>query len=84
MALPLSLSNCGTALAMRKRGSRRTTEKDGVSQQEVQIKEHRWEEEISQRWKQPKGEDRKEMKNEARVLRCTLLNGSAWSTEKHT
>ena len=22
------------------------------------------------------------MRNEARVLRCTLLNGSAWSTEK--
>ena len=38
-------------------------------------------EEIPQMWRKPKGEDRTEMK-EARVLRCTLLNESAWSTEK--
>ena len=31
--------------------------------------------------KQPKGEDRTN-KKEARCLRCTLLNGSAWSTER--
>ena len=30
----------------------------------------------------PKGEDRANMKKEAKLLRCTLLNGSAWSTEK--
>ena len=56
-----------------------------IMQQEVQIKESspsRWAEEIPQRWKQPTGEDRKDMKKEATVLRCTLLNGSAWSTEK--
>ena len=49
---------------------------------EAQGKESRWAEEISQRWKQPKGEDRAEMKKEAELLRCTLLNGSAWSTER--
>ena len=37
---------------------------------------------IPKRWKQPKGEDRTKMKKEARRLRCTLLSGSAWSTEK--
>ena len=51
-------------------------------QQEVRIKESRWAEATPKRWKQPKGEDRIEMKNEARVSRCTLLNGSAWSTER--
>ena len=51
-------------------------------QQEVRVKESRWAEEIPQRWKQPKGEDRTEMKKEAKMLRCTLLNGSAWSTER--
>ena len=83
----LSLSDCGTELAKRERGSRRTTEKDGGGermQQEVQVKESRWAEEIPQRLKQPKGEDRTEMKKEARRLRCTLLNGSAWSTDKNT
>ena len=49
--------------------------------QEVQIKESRWADATPKRWEQPKGEDRIEVK-EARVLRCTLLNGSAWSTEK--
>ena len=46
--------------------------------QEVQVKESRWVEEIPQRWRQPEGEDR----TEAKMLRCTLLNGSPWSTEK--
>ena len=50
--------------------------------QEVRVKESRWAEEISQRWKQSKGEDRTEMKKEAKLLRCTLSNGSAWSTER--
>ena len=36
-------------------------------------------EEIPLRWKQPKREDKPKMKNEAKLLRCTLLNGSAWS-----
>ena len=30
----------------------------------------------------PKGEDGANMKKETKLLRCTLLNGSAWSTEK--
>ena len=51
-----------------------------MMQQEVQVKEGRREEEIPQRWKQPKGEDRTEMKKEAKLLRCTLPNCSAWST----
>ena len=49
--------------------------------QEVRIKGSRWAEATPKRWKQPKGEDRIEMKKEARGL-CTLLNGSVWSTEK--
>ena len=38
----------------------------------------------SQRWRPLKGEDRTEIKKETRRLRCTLLNGSTWSTEKNT
>ena len=45
-------------------------------------KESRWVEEIPQRWRQPKGEDRTKMKKEAKLLRCTLLLGSAWSTKR--
>ena len=41
--------------------------------QEVQVKESRRAEEIPQRWKKQKGEDRAEMKKEAKLLRCTLL-----------
>ena len=51
-------------------------------QQEVLVKGGRWAEEIPQRWRQPKGADRTEMRKEAERLRCTLLNGSAWSTER--
>ena len=50
-------------------------------QQEAQEKGGRWMEEIPQRWKQPKEEDKTE-KKEVRALRCALLNGSAWSTER--
>ena len=50
--------------------------------QEVQVKKSRWAEENSQSWKHPKREDRTEMKKEAKLLRCTLLNGSAWSMER--
>ena len=39
-------------------------------------------EETPQRWRQPKGEDRIEMRKEEKRLKCTLQNGSAWSTEK--
>ena len=55
---------------------------DRWQNQEVQVKESRWTEEIPQRWKQPKGEDRTKLKKEARLSRCTLLNGSASSTER--
>ena len=51
-------------------------------QQEVQVKGGKWAEDIPQRWSQPKGEDKTEMKKEAKLLRCTLHNGSVWSTEK--
>ena len=62
-------------------GPQRKTEAVMRMQQEVQIKESRWAEATPKRWKQPKGEDRIEMKKEARVVRCALLNGLAWSTE---
>ena len=45
-------------------------------------KEDRWAEEKPQSWRLPRKEDRTEMEKEAESLRCTLLNGSAWSTEK--
>ena len=53
---------------------------------EVQVKESRWAEEIPQRWKQPKGEDRTGMVKEEKRLRCILLNGSAWrkNMRRHT
>ena len=65
-------------------GPQRRTEEVMRMQQEVQIKESRWAEETPERWMQPEEEDRTEMKKEAKLLRCTLLNGSAWSTEKST
>ena len=55
---------------------------EGWQQQEAQVKESRWAEKMPQRWKQPKGGDGTEMKREGKLLRCTLLNGSAWSTER--
>ena len=33
-------------------------------------------------WKQSKGVDRKKMRKEQKNLRCALLHGSAWSTER--
>ena len=65
-------------------GPPRRTEAVIRMQQEVQVKENRCAEEIPHRWRQPKGEDRTETKKETIRLRCTLLNGSAWSTEKNT
>ena len=53
-----------------------------MQQHEVQVKESRWMEEIPQRWRQPEGEDRTEMRKEEKRLKCTSLNGSAWSTER--
>ena len=32
--------------------------------------------------RQPRGPDRTDTRKEAKMLRCTLLNASAWSTEK--
>ena len=65
-------------------GPQRSTEVMTRMQQEVQIKESSWAEVVPIRWKQPKGEDRTGIKTEARTLRCKMLNGSAWSTEKNT
>ena len=65
-------------------GPQRRTEAVNRMQQKVQIKECRWREKTPKRWKQPKGEDRTDMKKEARILRCTLLNRSTWSTEEIT
>ena len=83
--MALSPFALGAELAMCQRCSRRIAEKDGdderLQQQEVQVKDSRWAEETPQRWNQPKGVDRTEMKKEVKLLRCTLLNESAWSTE---
>ena len=49
-------------------GAQRRTEAVMRMQQEVQIKESRWNERAHKRWKQPKGKDKIEKKNEARVL----------------
>ena len=38
--------------------------------------------EIPKKWRQPKGADRTEMRKEEKRLKCILLNGSVWSTEK--
>ena len=61
---------------------KRTEVMERWQQQEVQVKESRRAEVIPQSWTQPNGEDRTEMKREAELLRCTLPNGSAWSTER--
>ena len=63
-------------------GPQRRTEEGMRMQQEVQIKERTWAEATPQRWNQAGAEDRTEMKKEVKLLRCTLLKGSAWSTEK--
>ena len=49
-------------------GPHRRTEAVMRMQQEVQIKENRWTEATPKRWKQPKGEDRTEMKKEAKKI----------------
>ena len=52
-----SLYDCGSELARRERGSRRTTEKDGGGEEDAARssgKRSRWAEEIPQRWRQPK------------------------------
>ena len=70
---PQSETDPGEDWATCQRCSRRTAEK---------VQGGRWAEEIPQRWRQPKGEDRTEMNKEAKLLRCTLQHGSAWSTER--
>ena len=61
---------------------RRTEMMERMQQQEVQVKESSWMEETPQRWRQPRRGVRTEMRKEEKSLKCTLLNGSAWSTEK--
>ena len=41
-------------------------------QQEVQVRGSRWAEEIPERWRQRKGEDRTEMKKEAEIIKVHL------------
>ena len=48
-------------------------------QQEMEVKESSWKDAVL---RQKAGEDRAEMKKEAKLLRCTLHSGSAWSTER--
>ena len=84
----MALSPCavGAELALCQRCSRRIAEKDGDDGKGGSSRKFKCKradaEEIPQRWKQPEIEDRTEMKKEAKLLRCTLLDGSAWSTEK--
>ena len=63
---------------------RRTEMMQRMQQLEVQVKESRWMEETPQTRRQLKGADRTEMRKEEKRLKCTLLNRSAWSTEKKT
>ena len=39
-------------------------------------------EKIPRKWKRPEGDGRTEMRKDEKRFRCTLQNGSAWSTEK--
>ena len=41
-----------------------------------------WEQANPKRPRQEECDDREEMQEESRMVRCTLLNGSTWSTEK--
>ena len=83
----LSLFAFWAELAMCQRCSRRIAEKDGDDEKmdaarSSSEREADGRRRFPQRWRQPKGEDRTGMKKEATLLRCTLLDGSAWSTEK--
>ena len=84
----IALSPCasGTELALCQRCSRRVAEKDGDDEKVAAAASSSDMEQMgggdSQRWRQPKGEDKTKMKKEGKLLRCTLLNGSAWSTER--
>ena len=74
------MEQSGIGVSAAAEGPQRRT--DAVVRMQVQVREGRWAEETPQVWRQPKGEDRTEMKKEAQLLRCTLLNGSAWSTAR--
>ena len=76
--LRLLLQQSGLCVSAAAGGPQKRTEAMEMLQQELQVDGGRWAEEIPQRWKRPKGEDRTEMKKDAKLLRCTLLNGSAW------
>ena len=71
-----------TSVSAAAEGPQRSTEAMTRIEQEVQVKGRSWTEAVSIRWRRPEGEDRTEMKKEAKLLRCTLLSGSAWSTVK--
>ena len=63
-------SRIGYVSTLQQKDCRKRTEMlKRLQQQEVQVKERRWAEEIPQRWKQPKGEDRTEMKKEVKLVR---------------
>ena len=62
-------------------GSQKETAVQFRMRGEMQFKEERQTKSVSYRWKQPNREDRANVKKEEK-LRCTLLNGSAWSTER--
>ena len=70
--LLLLLEQSGLGVSAAPEGPKKRTEVIGRIQQELQVRGGRWAEEIPQRWRQPKGEDRIVMKKEAELLRYTF------------
>ena len=48
----------------------------------TKVNASRWWQAIQRRCRQEEGKDRKETQKESGMVRCILLNGSAWTTEK--
>ena len=78
----LSLSGIGPELAKCQCCSRRTSKKNGGGDENAARSADQRKQSKGDSKQPKKGEDRIEMKKEVRALRCTLLSGSAWSTEK--
>ena len=70
-------------LAMCQHCSGRTAEKDGDDGRDAAAgSSGKKRADGGQQLSSQKGEDSTEMKKVAKLLRCTLLNGSVWSTER--
>ena len=53
-----------------------------IRMQQEMVKESVWQVAVPKRLRQKSGKDGTEMQKEANMGRCTLLHGSAWSTER--